>query len=154
VIEYLSRVAPLGTWAVTRIHDDNQVMLAVDSPGYGIPVGAQFPYSASLCRSMVSGAAPQIAPDISVVPEYAATALAAPIDIGAYVGTPIVGPDGELIGTVCGFDPAAQPESLRAQQPLLGLLSSLLSAVLEADITSTAIARELERACSDAETDA
>ena len=75
VIEYLAEVAPLGMWAVTRIHDDQQVVLTVDSPAYGVTVGAQFPYSASFCRSMVSGAAPQIAPDVSVEPAYAATAL-------------------------------------------------------------------------------
>jgi GAF domain-containing protein len=106
VIEYLAQVAPLGMWAVTRIHDDEQVVLVVDSPAYEVPVGAQFPYSASFCRSMVTGTAPQIAPDVSVVPAYAATALTAPITVGAYVGTPIVNPDGELFGTVCGYDPA------------------------------------------------
>jgi diguanylate cyclase (GGDEF)-like protein len=103
---------------------------------------------------MVSGTAPQIALDIGVVPEYAATALTAPITVGAYVGIPIVNADGKLFGTVCGLDPASQPESLRAHQPLLDLLSSLLSAVLEADVAATTIARELEQARSDAETDA
>ena len=62
--------------------------------------------------------------------------------------------EGDLFGTLCGYDPASQPESLRAQRPLLDLLSSLLSAVLEADIAATSVARELEQARSDAETDA
>lgn len=154
VIGYLTEVVPLGMWAVTRVSGERQVMLAVDSPAYGVEAGAEFPFSASFCRPMVAGTAPQIAPDVSVVPEYAAAAATAPIPVGAYVGTPIVRPDGELFGTVCGYAPSSQPETLRAHQPLLGLLSSLLSSVLEADFAATATARELEQARREADTDA
>jgi diguanylate cyclase (GGDEF)-like protein len=153
VIEHLNRAIPMGMWAVTRVVDGRQIMLTVDSPAYGVVAGAEFPYAASMCRSMVSGRAPQIAPDVSQVADYAAVAAAAPIPVSAYVGTPIVRPDGSLFGTLCGYDPARQPVGLVDQLPLLDLLSSMLSAVLAADSAVTAVARELETARREADTD-
>lgn len=153
VIAYLAQVAPMGLWAVTRVVDGRQVVLTVDSPGYEIIAGAEIPYASSMCRSMVDGKAPRIAPDVRAVPRYAAVADAAPITVNAYLGTPIVRSDGELFGTVCGFDPRRQAESMREHLPLLDLLSSLLSAVLEADTTATTMQRELEVARREADTD-
>lgn len=154
VVEYLSRSVPMGMWAVTRIVDGRQVLLAVDAPAYGLPAGTELPYAQSFCRTMVGGDTPRIAPDVSAVPEYAAAAEAArPFVVNAYVGTPIVRPDGTLFGTVCGYDPQQQPDSLHTHRPLLDLLSSLLSAVLDADTAATAAARELEQARREADTD-
>ncbi|GAA2557247.1 sensor domain-containing diguanylate cyclase [Pseudonocardia hydrocarbonoxydans] len=155
VVEYLSRAVPMGMWAVTRIVDGRQILLAVDAPAYGLPAGTELPYATSMCRTMVSGGTPRIAPDVQRVPEYAAAAAAAaPFVVNAYLGTPIVRPDGALFGTVCGFDPQRGPDSLHAHRPLLDLLSSMLSAVLEADTQATAAARELELARREADTDA
>jgi diguanylate cyclase (GGDEF)-like protein len=154
VIEHLNRTVPLGLWAVTRVVDGRQILLTVDSPGYDIEAGTEVPYAASFCRSMVSGRAPQIAPDVSQVAEYAAAAATAPIPVSAYVGTPIVRPDGSLFGTLCGYDAERQPDALTEQLPLLGLLSSMLSAVLAADTAVTVAERELETARSEADTDA
>lgn len=154
VVAHLARVAPMGLWAVTRIVDGRQILLDVDSPGYDVTAGVELPYGASLCRWMVSGEAPRIAPDVSAVPLYAEAALAArPFVVNAYMGFPIVRPDGELFGTVCGYDPERRPDSLHDHLPLLDLLSSLLSAVLEADTAATTAARELEVARREADTD-
>lgn len=153
VVEYLARIAPMGLWAVCRVHDDDQTLLSVNGSAYSVQEGDVFPYSTSFCRSMVTGAAPRVAPDVTRVPEYAATAAASTLSVNAYVGTPIVDPAGRLFGTVCGLDPEEQPESLADLQPLLDLLSSLLSAVLAGDLHATTAARELEQARVDADTD-
>lgn len=153
VVAHLARVAPMGLWAVTRVVDGRQIVLTADSPSYEIVAGAEIPYASSMCRSMVGGLAPRIAPDVRAVPRYAAVAAAVPITVNAYLGTPIVRPDGELFGTVCGFDPRRQADSMRELQPLLDLLSTLLSAVLEADTATTTIERELEVARREADTD-
>ena len=63
-IGYLTRVAPLGMWAITRVVNGQQLMLAIDAPAYDIVAGAHFPYADSLCRFMVSGSAPQVAPRV------------------------------------------------------------------------------------------
>lgn len=153
VIDYLTRTMPLGMWAITRVVDGRQIMLTVDAPAYGIAAGLEVPFANSFCRSMIAGTAPQIAPDIDEVPEYVEAAALAPITIGAYLGTPIVRPDGTLFGTLCGYDPQHQTEELRKLQPLLDLLSSMLSAVLQADTAATAAARDLETARREADTD-
>jgi diguanylate cyclase (GGDEF)-like protein len=152
-IAHLARVAPLGMWAVTRVMNGRQLMLAVDAPAYDVVVGAHFPYADSLCRFMVSGSAPQIAPRVEDIADYAAAAATAPITIRAYLGAPIVWADGELFGTVCGYDPHSQPDSLRDHQQLLELVLGMLSAVLDADIVATAIAGQRDLARRDAETD-
>ena len=153
VIEHMSRIAPLGLWAVTRVADGRQLILASAGETYPVDDGDEFAFCESLCSQMVSGAAPRTAPDVARVPEYAALACMSPLSLGAYVGTPIVRPDGELFGTVCGVDPRRQPESLSDLRPLLDLLSSLLSAVLAGDLFATAAARELELARREADVD-
>ena len=73
-IAHLTHVAPLGMWAVTRVVNGQQLMLAIDAPAYDIVVGARFPFADSMCRFMVSGSAPQIAPRVEDVADYAAAA--------------------------------------------------------------------------------
>jgi diguanylate cyclase (GGDEF)-like protein len=154
VIDHLARVVPMGLWAVTRINDDDQLVLVSATDVYPVRDGDVFPFHASLCKRMVAGTAPRIAPDVVQSGDYADLALNCPIDVGAYVGTPIATPDGGLFGTVCGFDPNPLPESMTEHQPLLDLLSSLLAAVLEGDLRATAAARELEHARREADVDA
>jgi diguanylate cyclase (GGDEF)-like protein len=153
VVDYLTSIAPMGVWAVTRVHQEEQIVLATKGDAYPVGRGVVLPYRASFCRSMVTGVAPRVAPDVSAVPEYAAAAAATEFPISAYVGTPIVGPDGELFGTVCGYDPEQQSASLAELLPLLDLLSSLLAAVLAGDLHATDSVRELEQARREADTD-
>ena len=155
VIAYLSDLVPMGLWAVTRIDDDTQVLLVVEDKGYGVAgPGLELSYAASLCKPMVEGRGPRIAPDTSQVPAYVEAAATAAIDVGAYIGTPIVRPDGSLFGTLCGFDPGTKPADLAGHLALLELLSALLSSVLEADTAVTEAERALERAVTEADTDA
>ncbi len=154
VVDYLMAAVPLGMWAVTRVVHGKQIVLEVRSEDYPVTAGVEFPFDMSLCKPMASGQAPQIAPDVAAIATYDVLAKALPLPIGAYVGIPIVLPDGGLFGTVCGFATTPQDDSLLDLPPLLGLLSSLLSAVLDADSSVTAAARALERTLIEAETDA
>jgi hypothetical protein len=112
VLEYLQAV-PLGGWAVTRVIDGRQVLLSAEGDGYPLPPGTSLPLTASLCHTMVEGTTPRIAPDVRAVPQYAEMAAAGPIDISAYVGTPIVSGDGRLFGTVSVQGHDAGDEYLR-----------------------------------------
>ncbi|NMO93760.1 diguanylate cyclase [Actinomycetospora sp. TBRC 11914] len=156
VVDYLAAAAPMGAWAVTRVAAERQTVLVAADHAYGIRPGADIAWSRSLCRTMVGGTTPRIVPDTAVVAGLTAAVEAqgeASMPVGAYVGTPIVAPDGELFGTVVGIDPHPLPAAELAREPLLDLLSSLLSSVLAADGAAVEAARELERAVSDAETD-
>ncbi len=154
VVDYLAAVVPMGLWAVTRVVDGRQIMLFAKDSAYGLGVGAEIRFAGSPCWAMASGAAPQIAPDVAAVPAYSECEVAAHIRLGAYIGAPIVEADGQLFGTVCGFNPDSLSETLTKHQPLLVLLSNLLSSVLEADQAATAALRHVEESRKDADTDA
>ncbi len=156
VVDYLAAAAPMGAWAVTRVAAGRQTVLVAADRAYGIGPGAEVAWSDALCRTMTQGTTPRVVPDTAAEPGLAAavaTQAAASVPVAAYVGTPIVQPDGELFGTVVGIDPEPMPAADLAHEPLLDLLSSLLSSVLAADGAAVRTARELERAVSEAETD-
>ncbi|PVZ11055.1 sensor domain-containing diguanylate cyclase [Actinomycetospora cinnamomea] len=156
VVDYLVRVVPLDTWAVTRVADGQQTVLVTADSGFGFAPGLSAAWAGSMCRPMAAGRTPRIVPDTREVPELerlASEAAAQGMQIGTYVGTPIVTDEGALFGTVVGLNREPVDPTLVDQEPLLDLLSSLLSSVLEADTAAVDSARALERAVSDAETD-
>ena len=157
VVGYLARVAPLGVWAVTRVVDGRQILLVTEDRGYGfMRPGAEFPWATSMCRTMVGGTSPRIARDTAATPsliDAVRSATAQSVPVGAYVGTPIVHPDGGLFGTLCAYHPDPVGAELAVDDELLDVFSSLLSAVLEADLAATETERALEQAVGEAESD-
>ena len=156
VVDHLAEAAPMGAWAVTRVAAGRQTVLVVADRAYGLRPGTEIAWSTAPCRSMTRGTTPRVVPDTAAVPGLTAAVAAqdaASVRVAAYVGTPIVQPDGELFGTVVGLDPEPLPTAELAHEPLLDLLSSLLSSVLAADAAAVRTARDLERAVSEAETD-
>ena len=145
VVDYLKREVPLAFWSVTQYDNGRQVYLRVRDEAYGKSDGDSYPWSDSFCQHMVAGVTPQIAPDAMAIPEYAAMKVSSAVTIGAYVGVPIQGANGELFGTLCGLDPHRQPGSLRDHAPLLQLCATLLSQILLAEcLRLEAIDREAE----------
>ena len=84
---------------------------------------------------------------------YAGVPAASAMRIGAYVGIPLQRSGGELFGTLCAADPMVHTETLREHEPLLTLLSGLLTAVLEADLARAEASRATESALRVADTD-
>jgi diguanylate cyclase (GGDEF)-like protein len=133
VLRYLAEHAPLAFWAVTRVENGRQTYLAVHDEAYGLRAGQWHDWADSFCIHMSSGAAPRIAPDAVLVPEYATAGVRQAIDINAYAGAAISDGSGRLFGAICGLDPQAQGEELRLLEPLLVTLSELLTIALVAD---------------------
>jgi diguanylate cyclase (GGDEF)-like protein len=154
VVSYLRSAVPLGFWSVTRYDGERQVYLTLEDDHYGTHVGDSVPWTDSFCRHAVAGTGPQIAPYAMAVPVYAATEVAARLDIGTYVGIPIRLSDGEVFGTLCGLDPAVREAGFARHADLLELLTMLLARVLDADLERAATARAAEEALLLAETDA
>lgn len=145
VVSYLKEKVPLGFWSVSEYRDGRQLYLSVQDDAYGKVAGDSHAWSDSFCQYMVTGATPQIAPDAMAVPEYAAAGVAKTLPIGAYVGVPIRGGDGQLFGTLCGLDPQIAGPDLLAQAPGLQLLSTLLGQILQADrLRADGVQREAE----------
>ncbi len=145
VVEHLKREVPMAFWSVTHHDDGRQVYLCVQDDAYGKSDGDSHAWSDSFCQHMVAGVAPQIAPDAMAVAPYAAAGVARTMSIGAYIGAPIHGANGELFGTICGLDPHRRPGSLHDNASLLTLCATLLSQILHAEhLRLEAIDREAE----------
>ena len=86
-LRYLRENVPMDFWSVTRVENGRQTFLYLDENDVGIVEGASVPWEASFCIHMVSGVAPAVAPDISVVPQYAATAEGLGLPVTGYAGT-------------------------------------------------------------------
>lgn len=155
VVGYLKDAVPLGMWGVIRHEGTKQIVLSVVDDAYGGSAGMSLPWSGSLCREMVEGA-PNVAPDTRAVAAYGNARAAQEREIGTYVGVPITRADGQVFGSLCGMDPAVHPDpaGLRSHEPLLNLLGTLLSTVLEADSARTTAERLAERTLLEAESDA
>ncbi len=130
VISYLHGRLGFNLWMVTRTEQDDWIVLESEDHGYNVTPGKVFSWADSFCSRMVTGEGPRIAPRSKDVPEYAAALIGRQVEIGAYIGVPLTRDDGSLFGTLCAIDPAAKPDAIEAELPLVELLASLLSTVL------------------------
>lgn len=133
VVAHLKKTVPMACWSVTRVDGGKQVMLSVQDDAFGMSSGDSVPWSDSFCRHMVRGDTPRIAPDAMTIGPYADAAIGHDLQIGAYIGIPILDADGSLFGTLCGFDPTRQPAALMDQEPMLHLVVTLLEQILLVD---------------------
>jgi GAF domain-containing protein len=134
VLTFLQNRHRVGLWMVTRTVGESWVALTTLDRGYGVVDGDLFRWSDSICSRMVRGEGPRVAPDVAVVPAYATAPIVRQLHIGAYVGVPLVGPDGSLFGTLCGIDPLPRPDTIVDDQPLFELQARLLSTILAAEL--------------------
>jgi GAF domain-containing protein len=115
----------------TRVEGEHQIVLAAHPEGVVRP-GARLPWAESFCHAMVEGTAPRIATVTAAVPEYASRTKGLGKDVAAYIGVPLVHPDGELFGTICAVSFRAKPLSATRDLPLVELTARLLSSLLAA----------------------
>lgn len=157
---YLRRRLGFQLWMVTRTEGDDWIVLYADEAeeagpqaGYGIAPGQAYPWTETFCSRMVLGHGPGIAPSTRDVPAYANAPLAARLPVGAYVGVPLRRSDGSLFGTLCGFDPRPQPETIRAELDTVSLMGDLLGRILAAELDAGSSARLADRADVDSTRD-
>lgn len=148
VLTYLHEHVPMAMWAVTRVENGHQTYLVLEDDTYGIRAGVSYDWQASFCVHMAAGRGPAVAPDAQAAPVYAAADVNDALSIGAYAGTPIIDTDGSLFGVLCGLDPEVGTPELARVEPLLVLLSTMLTTALTADrrahsLTRSALAARL-----------
>lgn len=159
---YLRRRLGLQLWMVTRTEGDDWIVLYTDEAAeeagtagarYGIEPGRTFPWTDTFCSRMVLGHGPGIAPSTREVPAYAHAPLAAQMPAGAYVGVPLRRADGSLFGTLCGFDPQPQPDTIGKEIDTVTLMGELLSKILASELEAGTAERHADRADADATRD-
>jgi diguanylate cyclase (GGDEF)-like protein len=153
VVDYLVRAVPFGFWSVTRYDGERQVYLTATGEFGGVSVGDATDWDQTMCQHAVAGVAPDVAPDVRAVPAYAQNELGKQLGVAAYVGVPIRYGDAQVFGTLCGMDPDPQPDSFAEHRPMLQMLCTLLSLVLEADLEQYAAESAARIAAAHAQTD-
>ena len=154
VLSFLHQRIGMDLWMVTRADNEDWVVLTAEDHGYGVKQGDVFRWADTFCSRMVRGDGPRVAPRAIDVPAYAALPITRQLPIGAYVGVPLVDAEGQLFGTLCGLNPQPMPASIVAEQPMVEVLADMLSGLLSAELSTSALTREAETARSEALTDA
>jgi GAF domain-containing protein len=130
-LRYLHGQSTWDVWMVTRVLGDRQIVLTAQPVG-AMPPGASLPWAESFCRHMVSGDAPRVATVTAAVPEYASRVLPNGMTVAAYLGVPLLGPGGDLFGTLCAVGGRARPRSAARDLPTAEVVARLLSSLLAA----------------------
>jgi GAF domain-containing protein len=129
VLEFLHEHVGWDVWMVTRVVDDCQIVLCAVPEGPVRP-GARLLWEDSFCREMIEGRAPRVATVTAAVPAYATLTKGLAREVAAYIGVPLVAPDGQLFGTLCGVAHRAKPLSATRDLPLVETMARLLSTLL------------------------
>ena len=134
-LEFLHEHMGWDVWMVTRVVDDCQIVLCSYPDGL-VRSGARLPWAESFCRQMIEGRAPRVATVTAAVPAYAACTKGLGHEIAAYIGVPLVGPDRQLFGTLCGVAFRAKPRSAARELPLVEMVARMLSTLLATGLQS------------------
>ena len=125
----------MALWMITRLRDDDLVILRARDDHYGLAQGHRLQWQKSYCVRMVELGAPCIATDAQHTPSYNDVPINSDLTTGAYIGLPLVDRDNQLFGTLCALDPNPQDPSLEQALPALQhearLIGFLLSNALQ-----------------------
>ena len=152
-LAFLHRRLGLRLWMVTRVQGDDWIVLQAEDHGYDVKDGAVFRWTDSFCSRMVRGEGPRIAPRSDAIPAYASAPIGRQVKIGAYIGIPLLGVDGDLFGTLCAIDPEAQPETLVQERELVEVIGNLLGSLLRTEMQFAEQIRLAERVRAESLTD-
>lgn len=144
-IAYLRAHLGFDLVMVTHVEGNDWIVLDVEATSYDVKAGDVLEWNDSFCIRMLDGRGPRIAPDARAVGAYRGAAIADRLDIGAYVGIPIVLENGQLFGTLCGLNRQPAGPELLAQQPTLEIIGRLLSGMLQAELHAGRASRQAER---------
>lgn len=103
VVAHLDRKFPLDLWMVTRVGvADQEVAASAGTWASGFAPGTVLPWLGSFGLHMSAESAPLVAPRTEDIPRYKAAATGRWKPVRGFTGVPILGADGDLVGTVCG----------------------------------------------------
>lgn len=105
---------------VARIADGRRTFEHVEAPdGSRVRVGGSDPQEESYCYHIVEGRLPQVIPDTGALQETSGLAVTHLLEIGSYVGVPILLPDGSVYGTLCCLGHKPRPDLTRDSADVL-----------------------------------
>lgn len=145
VVEALALSSGLDTWYLGRLDGEAMLPLAVSDEATGVLVGRRIPWSDTVCRRMVNGLGPAVAPDITLVPNYVRAPSAIGLRMTAYAGTALRDESGRLLGAMAGW--SSRPGTVPAPglEQLMRAFAELLAQALAAEVAADDAQREAER---------
>ncbi len=150
VLADLRRAVGFRFWAVTRLTGQTYVIVATAPGGFPAEPGEQLGWTETLCRQVLQGPAPRIAPDVSTVPAHRGLPLVRQWGIGAYLSAPLTLDGNTLYGTLCAVDPDPQPAHVTGAVGLVDRQARLLSTLLFTEMRADDALRRAERAEAEA----
>jgi EAL domain-containing protein (putative c-di-GMP-specific phosphodiesterase class I) len=139
-------------WTTDFVGTD-QVFRCVDAEtGASAPaVGSSLPLSGSFCARVVDGRAPALIPDARQEPAVALLDVTRELEIGAYIGVPLVGPLGTVTGMLCATSRSALPVLSDRELQTLRLLAQLLRDLQMRELDEVALRTAREQLVRDVE---
>lgn len=138
VVDYLKLNTPLSDWSVSRVANGEQVHVHV-RPDQVLAVGDRVEWEESFCSRMSAGAS-HVVRNARADADYAD--LEAAEQVGAYAGF-VIGDDRDgRFGILCGVRPTPLRDDEQVDEPLVRMLSELLTTQL---VLARAIDRERRR---------
>ncbi len=140
ILEDLRERVGLESWNVSRQDGDEQVILAAVGGRMGIAAGQVRSWTDSICSLMVEGAMPMCVPDTADVSALAKFGT----DIGSCATVPVTAPDGQMLGTLCGFGTDQRPD-LQANMAVIHRQAQILGVMLSHELRLAEEVRRAER---------
>ena len=152
-LDYLEDRFGFSLWMITRVEENDWVVLCRKDSHYGIREGQVLIWDESYCHYMVQGLGPQIAPLSKNVDCYAKAPINKELEIGSYIGIPLCSEEGKLFGTLCALDPQPQPKNLLWAQQELEMAANLISGLIHSEMELVHERRRADRLATIAERD-
>lgn len=131
LIQCLNLFVPLRLWAVTRVQGKVLTVLYAEDKQREETAGQVFSVTNSYCSRMAEGEGPRFAPKAQAIPAYRDAQISCALQLGTYIGQPLVSEDGVQVGTLCAVGPEEQdiftPEQVCLIQTVTRAMSTLIS---------------------------
>lgn len=147
-----SRVG-LDSWVVSRRSGDDWVALAAVDDVLGERAGTVRPWCSTFCARMVDGRAPSVAPDVDLVPAYAEVCAQRRLDVRAVLTVPVLGPTGDLLGSLCAMGVRPRGADLHDHLPAVQVQAGVLGILLAHELRLSLETLRAEQAEDAASTD-
>lgn len=133
MLSVLRRRLGLETAWLSSFRDDVQVFEVLDgnAEAIGLSCGAGASLAGSYCVRVIDGRLPSVIPDTSVNETTAILPITGELDLGAYVGVPVLGPDGSALGMVCAVSRQASPQLVELDLRIVERVADLIGLLIE-----------------------
>jgi diguanylate cyclase len=148
VLRMMQELLRLDLWLVTRVHDEEWIVLHAFGSG-AFRAGDVLPLKSTICNELLQGNGPNIAPDISQILAYSRAPVTRLHAVGAYAGAPLI-VNGGIYGVLCGMSSATGAQKITRQKPHLITAARTLSTILGKQLHAEALVRRVERAENEA----